>query len=147
LPLVVGIIAILGTNGVLGLLSQATDVSIFAQNLTTALGLGLAIDYALFIVRRFREELGASARPGRAEVAAAVGRTLATAGRTVLFSAPHPRRLARGDAAVPDVLPPLVRVRRHLGGPASGHRRTAGAAGPAYGGGTADEGAYPAATG
>ncbi|MEU4476015.1 MMPL family transporter [Micromonospora sp. NPDC023888] len=82
LPLAVGIVAILGTGGVLGLLSRATDVSIFAQNLTTALGLGLAIDYALFIVRRFREEQQAGA-----DVRAAVTRTLATAGRTVLFSA------------------------------------------------------------
>ncbi|MEU6012500.1 MMPL family transporter [Streptomyces sp. NPDC047515] len=82
LPLGVGIVAILGTNAVLRGITEFTDVSVFAQNLTTALGLGLAIDYALFIVRRFREELsaGAGARD-------AVGATLRTAGRTVLFSA------------------------------------------------------------
>ncbi|MFE9049549.1 MMPL family transporter [Streptomyces rubiginosohelvolus] len=82
LPLAVGIVAILGTNAVLRGLTEFTDVSVFAMNLTTALGLGLAIDYALFIVRRFREELatGADTRP-------AVGTTLRTAGRTVLFSA------------------------------------------------------------
>nr|MDT0525333.1 MMPL family transporter [Streptomyces sp. DSM 41633] len=57
LPLLVGIVAILGTNAVLRGLTEFTDVSVFAMNLTTALGLGLAIDYALFIVRRFREEL------------------------------------------------------------------------------------------
>lgn len=82
LPLGVGIVAILGTNAVLRGITEFTDVSVFAQNLTTALGLGLAIDYALFIVRRFREELGAGHAPR-----AAVGVTLRTAGRTVLFSA------------------------------------------------------------
>ncbi|MFE9773063.1 MMPL family transporter [Streptomyces sp. NPDC005931] len=82
LPLGIGIIAILGTNAILRALTEFTDVSVFAMNLTTALGLGLAIDYALFIVRRFREELSSGAEP-----LAAVGTTLRTAGRTVLFSA------------------------------------------------------------
>ncbi|MEU4683881.1 MMPL family transporter [Streptomyces xinghaiensis] len=82
LPLLIGVVAILGTNAVLRGLTEFTDVSVFAQNLTTALGLGLAIDYALFIVRRFREELA-----GGAEPLPAMGTTLRTAGRTVLFSA------------------------------------------------------------
>ncbi|MFR0352710.1 MMPL family transporter [Streptomyces sediminimaris] len=82
LPLGIGIVAILGTNAVLRGLTEFTDVSVFALNLTTALGLGLAIDYALFIVRRFREELSAGAEP-----LPAVATTLRTAGRTVLFSA------------------------------------------------------------
>ncbi|GAB2906145.1 MMPL family transporter [Streptomyces heilongjiangensis] len=82
LPLVVGVVAILGTNAILRGLTELTDVSIFALNLTTAMGLGLAIDYALFIVRRFREELAAGADPRTA-----VATTLRTAGRTVLFSA------------------------------------------------------------
>ncbi|MEV6664333.1 MMPL family transporter [Streptomyces nigra] len=82
LPLGIGIVAILGTNAVLRGLTEFTDVSVFAMNLTTALGLGLAVDYALFIVRRFREELTAGAEP-----LTAVGTTLRTAGRTVLFSA------------------------------------------------------------
>ncbi|WP_369389321.1 MMPL family transporter [Streptomyces sp. CG1] len=82
LPLGIGIVAILGTNAVLRGLTAFTDVSVFALNLTTALGLGLAIDYALFIVRRYREELSTGADP-----LAAVGATLRTAGRTVLFSA------------------------------------------------------------
>lgn len=82
LPLLVGIMAILGTNAVLRVLTEFTEVSVYAQNLTTALGLGLAIDYALFIVRRYREELAAGADPR-----AAVATTLRTAGRTVLFSA------------------------------------------------------------
>ncbi len=82
LPLGIGIVAILGTNAVLRGLTTFTDVSVFALNLTTALGLGLAIDYALFIVRRYREELSTGADP-----LTAVGATLRTAGRTVLFSA------------------------------------------------------------
>ncbi|MFJ6655919.1 MMPL family transporter [Streptomyces sp. NPDC091377] len=82
LPLGVGIVAILGTNAVLRGLTEFTDVSVFALNLTTALGLGLAIDYALFIVRRFREQLALGDDPSTA-----VGTTLRTAGRTVLFSA------------------------------------------------------------
>ncbi|MEU6667642.1 MMPL family transporter [Streptomyces sp. NPDC046727] len=82
LPLGIGIVAILGTNAVLRGLTTFTDVSVFALNLTTALGLGLAIDYALFIVRRYREELSTGAAP-----LTAVGTALRTAGRTVLFSA------------------------------------------------------------
>lgn len=94
LPLGVGIVAILGTNAVLRGLTEFTDVSVFAMNLTTALGLGLAIDYALFIVRRFREELAkgavpspsSPARSSREDVIGAIATTLRTAGRTVLFS-------------------------------------------------------------
>ncbi|MFH9062497.1 MMPL family transporter [Streptomyces coeruleorubidus] len=82
LPLGIGIVAILGTNAILRGLTELTDVSVFAINLTTALGLGLAVDYALFIVRRFREELSTAAEP-----LTAIGTTLRTAGRTVLFSA------------------------------------------------------------
>ncbi|MBB5118966.1 transporter [Streptomyces eurocidicus] len=82
LPLAVGIAAVLGTDAVLRGITEFTDVSVFAQNLTTALGLGLAVDYALFIVRRFREELASGRAPRRA-----VAVTLRTAGRTVLFSA------------------------------------------------------------
>ncbi|MET0641876.1 MAG: MMPL family transporter, partial [Jiangellaceae bacterium] len=59
LPLVVGAIAIMGTFGELSVLGSATDVSIYAINLTTALGLGLGIDYALLMVSRYREELAA----------------------------------------------------------------------------------------
>ncbi|GGS50489.1 MMPL family transporter [Streptomyces violaceus] len=82
LPLGIGIVAILGTNAILRGLTELTDVSVFAINLTTALGLGLAVDYALFIVRRYREELSTGAEP-----LTAIGTTLRTAGRTVLFSA------------------------------------------------------------
>lgn len=82
LPLAVGTIAIFGTFAELSLLGSATDVSIYAVNLTTALGLGLSIDYALLMVSRYREELGKGA-----DVQAAVVRTVETAGRTIVFSA------------------------------------------------------------
>ena len=82
LPLGVGLVAVLGTLLILRVVAAVTEVSIFALNLTTGMGLGLGIDYSLFIVSRFREELGAG-KP----VDDAVVRTVATAGRTVLFSA------------------------------------------------------------
>ncbi|HDH03382.1 MAG TPA: MMPL family transporter, partial [Actinobacteria bacterium] len=82
LPLAIGVFAIIGTLAILQILSGLTEVSIFALNLTTALGLGLAIDYALFVVSRYREELAAGFDPGDAVV-----RTVQTAGRTVIFSA------------------------------------------------------------
>jgi len=85
LPLAVGVLTILGAFTVLNVISRATDVSIFSINLVTMLGLGLAIDYALFITSRFREEL-AAAGGTRADVPDALGRTLRTSGRTVLFS-------------------------------------------------------------
>jgi putative drug exporter of the RND superfamily len=62
LPLAVGGLAIIGTLLVLRVLAGLTDVSIYSLNLTTALGLGLAIDYSLFIVSRYREELRAESQ-------------------------------------------------------------------------------------
>ena len=56
MPLLVGGLAILGAFTALRLITMVTDVSVFAINLVTMLGLGLAIDYALFVVSRFREE-------------------------------------------------------------------------------------------
>ncbi|WP_436773665.1 MMPL family transporter [Yinghuangia sp. YIM S09857] len=82
LPLAVGLFAMFGTSAVLRAVASFTDVSVFALNLTTVLGLGLAVDYGLFVVRRYREELA-----GGADVPGAVAATLRTAGRTVLFSA------------------------------------------------------------
>ena len=81
LPLFVGVLAIFGTFLGLRLVNEATLLSIYALNLAIALGLGLAIDYSLFIVSRYREELARSG-PGRE----ALRRTLATAGRTIVFS-------------------------------------------------------------
>ncbi len=82
LPIVVGIMAILGSLAVLRTVTFFTDVSIFALNLTTAMGLALAIDYTLLMISRYRDELAAGA--GRAK---AVTTMMRTAGRTVLFSA------------------------------------------------------------
>jgi RND superfamily putative drug exporter len=81
LPVMIGLLAIVGTFLVLRIASEFTSISIFALNLTTGLGLGLAIDYSLFIVSRYREEI-AKDGPGLA----AMRRVLATAGRTVFFS-------------------------------------------------------------
>lgn len=82
LPLMVGAVAIVGTFLGLRIATEIGSVSFFALNLTTGLGLGLAIDYSLFIVSRYREEIARSG-PGTA----ALRRTMATAGRSVLFSA------------------------------------------------------------
>ena len=82
LPVLVGMISVFGAFFVLYLVTLFTDVSIFSINLVTALGLGLAIDYSLFIVSRFREE-----RERGRSVDDAVVRTVETAGRTVAFSA------------------------------------------------------------
>ncbi|MDT5037806.1 MAG: putative drug exporter of the superfamily [Micromonosporaceae bacterium] len=81
LPLIVGFFSVLGTNAALKLLSEFTDVSIFALNLATGLSLGLAADYGLFIVKRFREE-----RRRGLDVETAMRITMNTAGRTVLYS-------------------------------------------------------------
>jgi RND superfamily putative drug exporter len=81
LPVMVGVLAIVGTFLILRTASEVGSISIFALNLTTGLGLGLAIDYSLFIVSRYREEI-AKDGPGLA----AMRRVMATAGRTVLFS-------------------------------------------------------------
>jgi uncharacterized membrane protein YdfJ with MMPL/SSD domain len=81
LPLMIGGLAIVGTFLILRVASEFGSISIFALNLTTALGLGLAIDYSLFIVSRYREEI-AKTGPGLE----AMRRVLATSGRTVFFS-------------------------------------------------------------
>ncbi|MBU8823327.1 MMPL family transporter [Mycolicibacterium goodii] len=82
LPLAVGGFAILGSLAVLRLFTMVTDVSIFALNLTVAMGLALAIDYTLLIISRYRDELAEGADRETALI-----RTMMTAGRTVLFSA------------------------------------------------------------
>jgi trehalose monomycolate/heme transporter len=81
LPLAIGVTAILGAFTALRAITYATDVSIFAVNLVTIMGLGLAIDYGLFVVSRFREEIRR-----QHDVEAALARTMATAGRTVAVS-------------------------------------------------------------
>ena len=82
LPVGVGVLAILGSLAVLRAVTFFTDVSIFALNLTTAMGLALAIDYTLLMVSRYRDELADGA--GRQQ---AIATMMRTAGRTVLFSA------------------------------------------------------------
>ncbi|SBS78940.1 MmpL domain-containing protein [uncultured Mycobacterium sp.] len=82
LPIAVGLMAILGALAVLRVTTFFTDVSIFALNLTTAMGLALAIDYTLLMISRYRDELAEGADRDEA-----LTRTMLTAGRTVLFSA------------------------------------------------------------
>jgi len=81
MPLVVGVGAILGSFFFTYLLTLATDVSVFALNLITGLGLGLGIDYALLIVNRFREEM----HKGKSVEESAII-TVGTAGKTVFYS-------------------------------------------------------------
>ncbi|MGP9759126.1 MMPL family transporter [Corynebacterium sp. AOP12-C2-36] len=82
MPLVVGILSILGSMGILSVLAGVTQVNTFSQSVVTLLGLGLAIDYGLFMVSRFREELAEGN-----DTRTAVRNTTASAGKTVVFSA------------------------------------------------------------
>ena len=81
LPLFVGLFTVMGTFLALRLVNEVELLSIYALNLATALGLGLAIDYSLFMVSRYREEMATGAEPRDA-----LARTMSTAGRTILFS-------------------------------------------------------------
>jgi putative drug exporter of the RND superfamily len=81
LPLVIAVSGIAGAFLALFGFSHVTDISVYAIQVTTMLGLGLAVDYALLMLVRFREE-----RRHTADVVAAVHRTVAAAGRTVMFS-------------------------------------------------------------
>ena len=81
IPLLLGGISIIGTLLVLRVMSEFVDTSVFALNIATGLGLGLAVDYALLMVSRYREEL---ARHGH--TLEAHRRTVTTAGRTAVFS-------------------------------------------------------------
>ncbi len=82
MPLVVGVVTVLGTFLVLTGVNHLYGLSIFALNLVIGMGLGLAVDYTLFLVTRFRQELAAGA-----EVSEAIATTMARAGQTVVFSA------------------------------------------------------------
>jgi RND superfamily putative drug exporter len=81
LPLLVGAITIPLTMALVSGYNQVTSLSVFALNLTTGLGLGLAIDYALLTITRYREELAGGSAPPQA-----IATTLNTAGRTIVFS-------------------------------------------------------------
>lgn len=82
LPVLIGGMTVLGTQGTIRMLTDHIQVNVFASAVVTLVSLGLAIDYGLFTVTRFREELAAGH-----SVEDATARTVATAGRTVLFSA------------------------------------------------------------
>ncbi|MFC6986206.1 MMPL family transporter [Streptomyces cirratus] len=81
LPLVIALLSVLVSRAALNALGATVSISVYAMNSTTALGLGLGIDYSLFLLARFREELG-----GGATVRQALGPTVRRAGRTVAFS-------------------------------------------------------------
>ncbi|AWB82774.1 RND transporter [Corynebacterium yudongzhengii] len=82
MPLIIGVLSIMGALGILSILAGTLQVNVFSQAVVTLLGLGLAIDYGLFMVSRFREEMDKDEPIGRA-----VAITTATAGKTVVFSA------------------------------------------------------------
>ena len=129
LPVMIGALAIVGTFLVLRIASEFGSISIFALNLTTGLGLGLAIDYSLFIVSRYREEI-AKDGPGLA----AMRRVMATAGPDRLLLLADRRGGARLAARLPAALPLLDGPRRVAGGAARGADladRAAGGADPA----------------
>ena len=88
MPLIVGVSAILGAFFLLYLISLVTSVSVYALNLTTGMGLGLGIDYALLIVNRFREELhrGKSVEDSIVDTMASAGKTVFYSGLTVLVT-------------------------------------------------------------
>ncbi len=86
MPALVGAVAVFGAFAVVRLIASLTEVSVFALNVITLIGMGLAIDYALFIVSRFREELAKQPGTDRQDVNVAIRKTMMTAGRTVLFS-------------------------------------------------------------
>ena len=88
MPLIVGVAAILGAFFVLYLFTLFTDVSIYALNLTTGMGLGLGIDYALLMVNRFREELhrGKSVEDSIVSTMGSAGKTVFYSGMTVLVT-------------------------------------------------------------
>ena len=86
MPAFVGGVAVFGAFAVVRGIATVTDVSVFAINIITMIGMGLAIDYALFVVSRFREELAKAPGTDREHVNEAIAATMATAGRTVLFS-------------------------------------------------------------
>ncbi|WP_148573703.1 MMPL family transporter [Nocardioides caldifontis] len=86
MPVLVGVFSVLGGLAVVRLIAEVTEVSVFSINVITLIGLGLAVDYALFVISRFREELGRRDPDDPDAVADAVRTTMVTAGRTVLFS-------------------------------------------------------------
>src|SRR4051812_22514908 len=86
MPALVGLLAMVGALALVRMISTFTEVSVFSVNVISLLGIGLAIDYALFMISRFREELALLPADDPDASATAIARTMVTAGRTVLFS-------------------------------------------------------------
>jgi uncharacterized membrane protein YdfJ with MMPL/SSD domain len=86
MPVLVGLLAMVGALALVRLITNFTEVSVFSVNVISLMGIGLAIDYALFVISRFREELALLPDDDPDASATAIRRTMATAGRTVLFS-------------------------------------------------------------
>jgi uncharacterized membrane protein YdfJ with MMPL/SSD domain len=86
MPALVGLLAMVGALALVRVITTFTDVSVFSVNVISLLGIGLAIDYALFVISRFREELAQLPEDDPEAVPTAIRRTMTTAGRTVLFS-------------------------------------------------------------
>jgi RND superfamily putative drug exporter len=86
MPVLVGALSVIGGLAVVRLITTVTDVSVFSINVISLLGMGLAIDYALFVISRYREELARLPVDDPTAPRAAMAVTMQTAGRTVLFS-------------------------------------------------------------
>jgi len=86
MPALVGLLAMVGALALVRVIAVFTEVSVFSVNVISLLGIGLAIDYALFVISRYREELAQLPVDDPAAVPTAIRRTMGTAGRTVLFS-------------------------------------------------------------
>jgi RND superfamily putative drug exporter len=86
MPALVGLLAMVGALALVRVIATFTEVSVFSVNVISLLGIGLAIDYALFVISRFREELGLLPDDDPEASAKAIRKTMTTAGRTVLFS-------------------------------------------------------------
>jgi uncharacterized membrane protein YdfJ with MMPL/SSD domain len=86
MPVLVGLLAMVGALALVRVITNFTEVSVFSVNVISLMGIGLAIDYALFVISRFREELHLLPDDDPDASATAIRRTMATAGRTVLFS-------------------------------------------------------------
>jgi len=86
MPVMVGALSVIGGLAVVRLITNVTEVSVFSINVISLLGMGLAIDYALFVISRYREELAKLPADDPSAPRTAIAVTLQTAGRTVLFS-------------------------------------------------------------
>jgi uncharacterized membrane protein YdfJ with MMPL/SSD domain len=86
MPVLVGAVAVFGALAIVRILTGFTEISVFSINVITLLGMGLAIDYALFVISRYREELAKIPEGEPDAASAAIRTTMATAGRTILFS-------------------------------------------------------------